>query len=282
MGILVSGCPGRTDEYVSKRSPDGRRVARLESICSRRPDSRQARCSGSSAPGGRCGYAKYRLPDGHQVQKKLGPAWTERGRPPAGYFTKRTSETWLSDVLDRARRWTLPGMVRPGATFGPDDLVFVGQGGDHLDGSALRCRFKRARDAAGLRALRFHDLRHTFGSVAIRAADPCELQEWLGHSDFSTTQIYLHPKRRLGWDRGRSSTRVRHGRGRRPIAAAGAGRLLGLEQRNGAAVRILEPRGLADAGGRRDVVDRLELREVVVLEYHASGDQLPDVTLDVC
>jgi hypothetical protein len=29
-------------------------------------------------------YAKYRLPDGRQVQKKLGPAWTERGRPANG------------------------------------------------------------------------------------------------------------------------------------------------------------------------------------------------------
>jgi hypothetical protein len=25
-------------------------------------------------------YGKYQLPDGRQVQKKLGPAWTERGR----------------------------------------------------------------------------------------------------------------------------------------------------------------------------------------------------------
>ena len=33
--------------------------------------------------------AKYRLPDGRQVQKKIGPAWTERGRPAAGHFTKR-------------------------------------------------------------------------------------------------------------------------------------------------------------------------------------------------
>jgi hypothetical protein len=52
-------------------------------------------------------YAKYRLPDGRQVQKKLGPAWTawtERGRPPAGWFTKRTAEAWLRDVLDQARR----------------------------------------------------------------------------------------------------------------------------------------------------------------------------------
>jgi hypothetical protein len=38
-------------------------------------------------------YAKYRLPDGRQVQRKLGPAWTQRGRPPAGYYTKRQAET---------------------------------------------------------------------------------------------------------------------------------------------------------------------------------------------
>jgi integrase len=338
-------------------------------------------------------YAKYRLPDGRQVQKALGPAWTQRGRPAEGYFTKRTAEAWLRDVLDQARCGTLPGMVRTGATFadaahewlrfveqergrkpstladyrsvvrahllpafgekplesvttemievwlavqlregrlsrrslqkmvvllhgifrrakkvwklpqnpvadidkptaarrteivfyspeevhalvraaaseqdgaifltaaltglrmgellalrwrdvdfaaqtvrvvasytagvlgtpksgsgravplvaevaqalarlgrrerhsGPDDLVFVGDGGSYLDCSALRRRFKKARGRAGLRPLRFHDLRHTFGSVAIRTADPRELQEWMGHSDFSTTQIYMH------------------------------------------------------------------------------------------
>jgi integrase len=78
----------------------------------------------------------------------------------------------------------------------PDDLVFVGQGGQHLDGSALRRRFKKARDTARLRPLRFHDLRHTFGSIAIRTVDPRELQEWLGHSDFTTTQLYMHYKPR--------------------------------------------------------------------------------------
>jgi integrase len=94
---------------------------------------------------------------------------------------------------------------------GPDDLVFVGQTGECLDGSALRRRFKRARDSAGL-----HDLRHTFGSVAIRTVDPCELQEWMGHSDFSTTQIYMHYRprtdaaRRLSAAFGRSTgTRAR-------------------------------------------------------------------------
>ena len=61
--------------------------------------------------------AKYRLPDGRQVHRTVGPAWTERGRPAAGSFTKRTAEAWLRDVLDQATRGLLPGMVRTGVTF---------------------------------------------------------------------------------------------------------------------------------------------------------------------
>ena len=62
--------------------------------------------------------AKYRLPDGRQVQRTIGPVWTERGRPPEGYFTKRTAQAWLRDVLDQAERGVLPGMVQTGRTFG--------------------------------------------------------------------------------------------------------------------------------------------------------------------
>jgi integrase len=334
-------------------------------------------------------YAKYRLPDGRQVQKKIGAAWTERGRPPAGYYTKRLAEGWLRDVLDQARRGTLPGMVRTGATFadaaaeylryiehdrgrkpstvrgyrsaidahllpafgslaledvtteaierwlagyegsarsrnkliiemhgilararkvyglrenaaadveklsarssgdiqvfspeevwalvraaaseqdaalfltaaftglrmaellalrwrevdfatatirvrasyylgqlttpksgkvravpmapdvasalaqlgrrehwlGDDDLVFVGETGSYLDGSALRRRYKAAIAAASLRPLRFHDLRHTFGTRMIAKADIRRVQEWMGHADVQTTMRYLH------------------------------------------------------------------------------------------
>jgi integrase len=336
-------------------------------------------------------FAKYRLPDGRQVQKKIGPAWTDRGRPPAGYFTKRTAEAWLRDVVDQARRGTLPGLVRTGATFAdaaaeylryaehdrgckpstlrdyrstitahllpafgamrvedvsaatierwraelpptlsprtknklliqlhgifrraqrvyglpgnpmaeierhrhrpsgdiqvfsveevlalvraaeseqdaaiymtaaftglrrgellalrwrdvdfeasairvrasysggartmpksgrvrsvpmaPDvgrvlahlgqrehfasdhDLVFAGETGGYLDGSALRRRYDRALQRAGLRPLRFHDLRHTFGTRMIGRADIRRVQEWMGHADIQTTMKYLH------------------------------------------------------------------------------------------
>ena len=74
--------------------------------------------------------------------------------------------------------------------------MFPGPLGGYLDDSALRRRYKTARDNAGLRPLRFHDLRHTFGTHAIRTADPRELQEWMGHADFSTTEIYLSYKPR--------------------------------------------------------------------------------------
>jgi integrase len=332
-------------------------------------------------------YAKYRLPDGRQVQKKLGPAWTERGRPANGYLTKRLADDWLRDTLGQARRGTLTGMVKTGATFadaaseylryvehdrgrkpstirgyrstievhllpafgevpiedvttelieqwaadftghqrrklliqmhgilgrarkvwglsanaaaqvekfpqkasgdfqvfspeevwalvraadneqdaavfltaaftglrmgellalrwrdvdftgavvrvrasyylgqlttpksgkvravplapavatalaglgrredwiGDDDLVFVGIAGGYLDGSALRRRYKTALGAAGLRSLRFHDLRHTFGTRMIAKADIRRVQEWMGHADVQTTMRYLH------------------------------------------------------------------------------------------
>jgi integrase len=334
-------------------------------------------------------YAKYRLPDGRQVQRKIGTAWGERGRPPEGYYTKRTAEDWLRDVLAQARRGELPGMVRTGSTVadaaaeylryiehdrgrkpstvqgyrwivdawivpslgelrledvtsaqveawlaglerkpstrrkalvllhgifqrarkvhglpgnpvadvekppltraadievfspeevwslvraaegeqdaaifltaaftglrmgelialrwrdvdfaravlrvrasyagealttpksgkaravplapdiaqalarlgdrelftGEDDLVFPGEAGGYLDGSALRRRYKAALRRAGLRSLRFHDLRHTFGTRMIAKADIRRVQEWMGHADIQTTMRYLH------------------------------------------------------------------------------------------
>ncbi len=75
---------------------------------------------------------------------------------------------------------------------GDDDLVFAGEVGGYLDGSALRRRYKLALGAAALRRLRFHDLRHTFGTRMIGLADIRRVQEWMGHADIQTTMRYLH------------------------------------------------------------------------------------------
>jgi integrase len=76
-----------------------------------------------------------------------------------------------------------------------DDLVFCNVFGRPLDGSALRRRYKRAQAAAAARPLRFHDLRHTFGSLlAARGVDVVTIQKAMGHSALSTTSRYLHAR----------------------------------------------------------------------------------------
>jgi integrase len=71
-------------------------------------------------------------------------------------------------------------------------LVFCHpQTGQVLDHSALVRRFKKALRSASVRPLRFNDLRHTFGTrMAASGAPLRRLQEWMGHRDSKTTQIY--------------------------------------------------------------------------------------------
>jgi len=76
--------------------------------------------------------------------------------------------------------------------LGEDDLVFAGEAGSYLDGSALRRRYKVALTDASLRPLRFDDLRHRFGTRMIAKADIRRVQEWMGHADIQTTMRYLH------------------------------------------------------------------------------------------
>ena len=77
----------------------------------------------------------------------------------------------------------------------PDQLVFCSAFGRTLNGSALRRRFKRARDAAELRPLRFHDLRHTYGSLlAAAGVDLVAIQSAMGHAALTTTSRYLHAR----------------------------------------------------------------------------------------
>jgi integrase len=77
---------------------------------------------------------------------------------------------------------------------GDEELVFCGPRGGHLSGRVVSRDYHAARERAGLRHLRFHDLRHTFGTHAIRTADSREVMEWMGHEDLRTTLIYLQYK----------------------------------------------------------------------------------------
>jgi integrase len=77
----------------------------------------------------------------------------------------------------------------------PDDFVFANRFGRRLDGSALRRRVERARDAARLRRLRFHDLRHTYGSLLVAGGvDLASVKAAMGHARITTTERYLHAR----------------------------------------------------------------------------------------
>jgi hypothetical protein len=116
-------------------------------------------------------FAKYRLPDGRQVQKKIGPAWTERGRPAAGYFTKRTAEDWLRAVLDEARRGTLPGLVKTDVTFA--------EAADEWLGYIEHDRGRKPSTIAGYRALLRAQLLPTFGEMPIESITTPMIEEWI-------------------------------------------------------------------------------------------------------
>lgn len=76
-----------------------------------------------------------------------------------------------------------------------DALVFASILGHHIDGSALRRRYRRAQAAAGVPLLRWHDLRHTYGSLLARdGVDLVRIKAAMGHTAITTTERYLHAR----------------------------------------------------------------------------------------
>ena len=62
-----------------------------------------------------------------------------------------------------------------------------------VTGPALRKRYQRARTAAGMAHVRWHDLRHTYASWLVQAGQPLTaVRDLLGHSTLSVTSRYAH------------------------------------------------------------------------------------------
>ena len=74
------------------------------------------------------------------------------------------------------------------------EYVFVSSRGNPFSADAIRKMFKEALREAGLdETLSPHAMRHTFATDLLEGgADLRSVQEMLGHSSLSTTQIYTH------------------------------------------------------------------------------------------
>ena len=74
------------------------------------------------------------------------------------------------------------------------DYVCVNEIGDLIKPHYVTESFPKLLKASGMRQIRFHDLRHSCASLLLANGVPMkQIQEWLGHSDFSTTaNIYAH------------------------------------------------------------------------------------------
>ena len=75
-----------------------------------------------------------------------------------------------------------------------DGFVFVDEMGERMRAQYFTCAFPKFLEKHGLRRMRFHDLRHSCASLLLANGVPLKhIQEWLGHSDFTTTaNIYAH------------------------------------------------------------------------------------------
>ena len=122
----------------------------------------------------------------HQV--RIGSPKTARGR--------RTVELDPGTVagLRRHRQRQLAERLLIGAGFTDHGLVFCRPDGGPLHPERFSRTFSRESAHAGLPAIRLHDLRHTWATVALAAGEhPKIVQERLGHANVSITlDIYSH------------------------------------------------------------------------------------------
>ncbi|OPX24819.1 MAG: hypothetical protein B1H04_01345 [Planctomycetales bacterium 4484_123] len=102
---------------------------------------------------------------------------------PLGSFAARALEEYL-----RLREGLFPAPDEPAAP------VFINARGGRLSGRSVRRMLEKYLRQAGLPAgVTPHTLRHSFATHMLnRGADLRSVQELLGHSSISTTQIYTH------------------------------------------------------------------------------------------
>jgi integrase len=108
--------------------------------------------------------------------------------PKSGKQRKVDMSHQLTEALKAHLHETKKETLRKGWKETPKWL-FYNEMGNHLDPDHLRKRyFYKCLDKAGLRRIRFHDLRHTYASLLLSQGESLAyVRDQLGHSNIGTT-----------------------------------------------------------------------------------------------
>lgn len=103
------------------------------------------------------------------------------------------------DVLNLHKQAQIERRHKAEPVWEEHDLVFCNELGGPLDPSGIYHYYKRLLKRSGFSSYRFHDLRHTFATIALQnGVDVKTIQETLGHySAAFTLQVYGHVTRQM-------------------------------------------------------------------------------------
>lgn len=128
---------------------------------------------------------------GRSIHVRANYTHGREGRPKSGKVRSVPLISYVATALD--------GLGKREAHTGPADLVFCTDAGTYVHEGALRRRFYEALKRADLghkrngpNPMTFHDLRHTFGTMAVKVWDLSKVQGYMGHADIGTTMLYIH------------------------------------------------------------------------------------------
>lgn len=113
--------------------------------------------------------------------------------------TKRSSRKLTLDqsvlnTLKEHRKKQAQEKLLLGECYQDQGLIFATEEGKPVEPRNFTRKFKRILKSAGLPDIRFHDMRHTFATLALEAGIPAKVvQEYLGHSTITMTlDTYSH------------------------------------------------------------------------------------------
>ncbi len=124
---------------------------------------------------------------------KSGKYWTKEEKGAVFLVPKTKASIRAIDMSPFVRRVLLEHKLR--SKHAANGLVFVNSKGGPIDPrNFVKRHFKPAVKAAGIGHCRFHDLRHSYGSLKLEQGENIKyVQTQMGHSDVRVTlNIYSH------------------------------------------------------------------------------------------